>query len=99
MKRAGNLFEAIVDRDTLRAAFHRACRGKRGRAEVRRFADRLDDNLAEMAAQLRAGTFLLGRFHQFVIHDPKERVITAPCFPERVAHHAILAVCGPVLDR
>jgi len=52
-----------------------------------------------MAAQLRAGTFPLGRFHQFVIHDPKERVITAPCFPERVAHHAILAVCGPVLDR
>jgi RNA-directed DNA polymerase len=99
MKRAGRLFDAILDRDNLRVAFHSACRGKRDRMETRRFADGLETNLAEMADQLRSGSFTFGRFSQFVIHDPKERVITAPCFPERVAHHAILAVCGPVLDR
>lgn len=37
--------------------------------------------------------------NQFLIRDPKERVITAPCFDERVLHHAIMNLCEPVLDR
>jgi hypothetical protein len=52
-----------------------------------------------MAGQLRQGTFVLGRFRQFVIRDPKERIITAPCFAERVLHHAIVNVCEPVFER
>lgn len=99
MKRAGNLYDAIADRDNLRAAFHKACRGKRHRAETRRFAANLDANLAGVAARLAAGTFAFGRFTQFVIRDPKERVITAPCFEERVAHHSVTAVVEPHLDR
>jgi hypothetical protein len=35
----------------------------------------------------------------FTIHDPKQRLITAPVFRERVLHHAVINVCGPVLDR
>ena len=38
----------------------------------------------------------MSRFH---IHDPKPRVIHAPCFRERVLHHAVVAYMGPVLDR
>ena len=83
MKRVGNLFDRIVDRDNLRLAFAKAVRGKRDRAGARRFAAHLDQQLASMAEQLRSGTFPLGRCHQFVIYDPKERVITAPDFPER----------------
>ena len=99
MKRTGNLFERIVERENFRLAVSKAVRGKRQRPDAIRFMARLDDNLKEMMDQVSAGTFPLGRFHQFVIHDPKERVITAPCFPERVLHHAILNVCEPVFDR
>ena len=35
----------------------------------------------------------------FRIHDPKPRLIHAPCFRDRVLHHAIMAHVGPVLDR
>ncbi|MCP5197407.1 MAG: RNA-dependent DNA polymerase [Gammaproteobacteria bacterium] len=35
----------------------------------------------------------------FHIRDPKPRVIHAPCFRERVLHHALMAHVGPVLDR
>ena len=76
-----------------------AARGSRHRPDARQFMERLDDSVQEMMDQVWAGTFALGRFHQFVIHDPKERVITAPCFPERVLHHAIMNVCEPVFDR
>jgi RNA-directed DNA polymerase len=99
MRRAGQLFDHIIDRDNLRLAFAKALRGKRSRPEAREFARHLDRNLPDMAAGLRAGTFPVGRFRQFVIHDPKERVITAPCFAERVLHHAVVNVCEPHLER
>ena len=99
MKRAGNLFDCIVDRENLRLAVHRSLRGKRHRMDAREFVARLDANLRDMRQWLLAGTFPLGHFHQFVIHDPKQRIVTAPCFRERVLHHAVINVCEPVFER
>ncbi len=99
MKRAGNLFEHILDRENLRLAVQKALRGKRDRPEAVEFRGVLDRRLADMAEQLRAATYPIGVYKQFVIHDPKERIITAPCFAERVVHHAIMNVCEPVFDR
>ena len=99
MRRAANLFDGIHEPENLRLAFHKAARGRRGQAVVREFAIGLDTRLSEMATAIREGTFQVGRFQQFLIRDPKERVITAPCFEERVLHHAIMNVCEPVLDR
>lgn len=99
MRRAGNLWEGILDYDNLRMAFLRAVRGKRDRFEARRFAERLDVELDALATNLRDGTLTVGECRQFVIHDPKERIITAPCFRERVLHHAVINVCEPVFER
>jgi len=99
MRRTGNLFEQIVARDNLCEAFQRAARGKRSQAEVRLFAEHLDHRLRQMSANLLTGTIPLGQFHQFVIRDPKERIITAPCFEERVLHHAVMNVCEPDFER
>ena len=66
---------------------------------MRQFAAGLDRRIAAMSEAIREGTFPVGRFQQFLIRDPKERVITAPCFDERVLHHAIMNVCEPVMDR
>ena len=41
MKRVTDLFRRITERDNLRLAFYRALRGKRDRADVRKFACRL----------------------------------------------------------
>lgn len=99
MKRAANLFERIVDRENLRLALSKALRGKRTRWEARRFLFETEQRLRQMADELRHDSFQLGRYRQFVIYDPKERTITAPCFAERVLHHAIMNVCEPVFER
>jgi len=99
MRRTGNLFERILDRDNLRLAFWRAACGKRGRPEIEAFAADADRRLAAIATGLRAGEFPLGKWRQFVIRDPKRRIITAPCFDERVIHHAIVAICEPTFER
>lgn len=99
MKRTANLFEDILEWKNLHLAYYKARRGKRARPDAVEYSHRLDSNLGQMAEELRAGTFPVGRFHQFVIRDPKERTITAPCFAERVLHHAVMNVCEPVLDK
>ncbi len=99
MRRTGNLLEQIADRENLRIAVGKALEGKRDRAEPRRFVARLEWHLNELAHGLRDGTCPLGAYDQFLIRDPKERVITKPSFAERVVHHAIMNVCEPVFER
>jgi RNA-directed DNA polymerase len=99
VKRAGNLLEAIAERANLRLAAFKALRGKRTKADARDYLDGLETNLRQLGEQIRTNAVPLGRCHQFIIHDPKERLITAPCFEERVLHHAIMNVCEPIFDR
>ena len=95
MKRAGNLIERIADSDNLRLAFFKACRGKRFKAEVLRFRESLNEKLSRLRAEILDGEICWGPYHTFKIFDPKERVICAAPFRDRVAHHAIMNVCEP----
>jgi RNA-directed DNA polymerase len=91
--------DPILARDNLRLAYWRASRGKRTTGEVVAFASDLDGNLGSLAGEVSAGVYRPGPAHQFTIHDPKQRTITAPCFRDRVLHHAIMNVCEPIFDR
>ena len=98
MKRVGALFERIVERENLMLAFYRAARGKKYRSEVRDFDRRLLEWVEDLPHRLFDRRVEFGRFQQFMIRDPKLRVITAPCFEERVLHHAIMNVCEPFFE-
>jgi retron-type reverse transcriptase len=98
MKRFNNLYDDILGRENLRLAVAKALRGKRDRGDARAFCARLDQRLTELCEQLMANQFRFGMARQFMIHDPKPRLITAPRFSERVVHHAIMNICEPVLD-
>jgi RNA-directed DNA polymerase len=93
LKRAGNLFSSVIDWENLYFAFHRAEAGKKDRLAVRKYAGELGQNLLRMRSGLIDGTFPIGRYNHFVVHDPKQRIIHAAAFPERVLHHALMNVC------
>ena len=99
MKRTAIRLEDVASWPNLIQAVERAARGKRYRPEVIAFVDRLEPNLATLQAQILDGTVRVGDMSRFHIRDPKPRVIHAPCFRERVLHHALIAYVGPVLDR
>jgi len=98
MKRVGYLWEKVIERGNLVRAFHQAARGKREKGAVRRFAEDLDAHLETMRGGLVDRTFETGGFTVFKVHDPKERTIHAPRFPEQVFHHALMNLCEPVLE-
>jgi retron-type reverse transcriptase len=91
--------EQIADPDNLREAFLRAAKGKSARAEVRAFRADLGGELADLRAAILAGEVRVGQFAAFTIFEPKERRIHAPCFRERVLHHALVAGCEADFER
>lgn len=99
MKRASGLFSRICAVGNLELALRRALAGKRSKGDACAFLAALPGSLDEVAQRLRSGAGPVGRFTEFTVHDPKERRISAPCFEDRVLHHAVLNVCEPELDR
>jgi retron-type reverse transcriptase len=99
MKRADNLYEQILDPDNLRLAFIKAKKGKEQKPDVYQYSKHLNENLNDLRQQLITGNFNLGNYHFFTIYEPKERLICAAPFSERVLHHAIINICHEVFER
>jgi retron-type reverse transcriptase len=99
MRRVGNLWEAITDFGNLLEAYHAARKGKRYRPSVLAFQHNLEGELLALQEELQAFTYQPGTYHQFWIHDPKHRLISAAPFRDRVIHHALCRVIGPHLER
>ncbi len=99
MRRAGGLFGSVLDMGNLRLAFWRASRGKRARADQREYAAHLDDELARLRAGLADGTYPVGEYRRFTVREPKERLVCAAPFRERVLHHALMNVLEPWVER
>lgn len=99
MKRIGGLFEAIGTRENLGHALWAAARGKRDRPEVAAFLADAERKMAEMGGDLRSGTYRFSPYRSFEVRDTKRRTIHAPAFRDRVAHHAMMRILGPVLER
>jgi RNA-directed DNA polymerase len=91
--------EQVADPDNLRRAFVRAARGKSHREEVQTFRLRLDEELNNLRMDILSGEVAVGSYASFTIFEPKERRIHAPCFRERVLHHALLAGCEDDFER
>lgn len=94
MKRRGWVFEEVVEMDNLRLAYWKARRGKEYKKEVLMFSKpSLEANLMALRQSIIDGIPPVGQYHCFRIYEPKERLVIAAGFPERILHHALMNVC------
>jgi len=98
-KTYNNLHQEIYSFESLHAAYLRARRGKRDRAEVQRFDLDLEGNLIQMQNELIWGTYKTGEYRRFIVTEPKERTVAALPFRDRVLQHALNAVIEPIWER
>jgi hypothetical protein len=91
--------EQIADPENLREAFLLASKGKGSRSEVVLFRGDLTAQLGALRREVLDQCVQVGNFNAFTIFEPKERRIHAPCFRERVLHHALLRVCEKDFER
>ena len=98
MKIAGCLYDRICDPENLRLAFYKAQRGKSGKEAVMRFRRNLTERLREIHDALTSRNYRLGAYTYFPVFDPKERMICAAAFRERVMQHAVMNICEPYFE-
>ncbi len=98
MRPLKNLFPTITSFENLYSAFLRARKGKRFQQCVCQFDQRLEENLLELQQALRADSYFPGEYRLFHIYEPKQRLISAAPFRDRVVHHALIDVLEPRLD-
>lgn len=99
MKTYNNLFEKVCSLQNLYRAYLKARRGKSNICEVARFTYHLEGELLKLQRELLAGTYRQGDYRNFVIHEPKRRLISAVPFRDRVVHHAICSVIEPIFEK
>lgn len=99
MKTHKNLFPQIVAFNNLLLAAQLAQRGKRKNPVVAQFNINLEKELWRLHEELVGGTYQPGPYHTFHIEDPKPRMISAAPYRDRVVHHALCNVTGPLLER
>ena len=99
MNRENNLFEKICSIQNLHESFYKASKGKRQSTEYLKFRQNAGKKLEELRQVLLQGIYTAGAYRQFTIIDPKERVISAAPFKDRIVHHAIINVLEPVFEK
>ena len=98
-KPAKNLWSKFLEWENFMQAAYKASKGKRYHWEVLRFKTNLEENLLRIREQLISHTWYPGSFRTFMIYEPKERMIHAPIFGDRIVHHALVQVMGEYFER
>jgi retron-type reverse transcriptase len=94
-----HLYPKICAFENLYQAHRKARRGgKRKRPEVAAFEHDLGENLLRLREELLAQTYRPGAYHNFIVIERKERKISAAPYRDRVVHHALINVIGPIFE-
>ena len=94
-----HLFERVATLENLIPAARAALRGKRLRLPGAAFLADFEKEVFALHDELWSGTYRHGGYTYFTIHEPKERLVAAAPFRDRVVHHAIVRVIEPIFEK
>jgi len=98
-KTYNNLWDTITDWDNLYQSFLAARKGKRYKPGSLRFCANLEENLTNIQNHLAWGTWQPAPWKEFMVYEPKRRLIQAPPFKDRVVHHSLVGIIGPLFEK
>lgn len=93
------LIDDVADFSNLMLAYHACARGKRRTTGYRKTVAGRAERLLQVREALLSKTFQWGEYREFTVTDPKERLIMAAPFMDRVVHHSIHRAIEPIYDR
>ncbi len=94
-----HLWPQVVAWENLCLAYRKCRRRKRSKPDAVRFDFAWESELLRLQRELVTGSYAPGPYHHFLIHDPKQRLISAAPFRDRVVHHAVVNVLEPLFER
>lgn len=97
-KTFGNLAHLVYDFENLDAAFHDMTRGMRYRRVMIDYRENYEENIINQQNHLIWRTYKPKPQNEFIIHEPKERMISAPHRDDRLVQHALCRIIEPLFD-
>src|SRR3990167_7529984 len=93
------MYERIISLENLFEAWAEFLKGKKKRADVAIFSERLSENIYALHTELTNKTYRHSSYSAFNISDPKPRNIHKASVRDRLLHHAIYRVLYPFFDK
>jgi hypothetical protein len=85
-----NLYPIITDLEILFNSYKKAIVGdEKNKREAIRFSQDVDNNISQLRNELINKTYEFSGYNIFTVYEPKERVIAAPHFRDKVVQLAI----------
>ncbi len=89
----------MTEYKTLYNAYKRSKKGQSYKKASGRFSARAAEGINILRYKLKSGSYEVGKYNEFIVHRPKERVIKACQFQDKVVQHALCdAVLTPKLN-
>jgi len=100
MKRINNLYQSVISLENLRKADELARCGKKRSKGVRLHDLNREENIVSLYESLKNKTYKTSAYETFIVREKKERLISRlPYYPDRIVHHAIINICGPIWEK
>ena len=103
MKRKGNFYADIYDKQNIKKAILKASAGKHSRGNVKKIIDNIDYYVDEIQNMLISKKIQLSPYKKMKIHDGanrKERIIFKPAFyPDQCIHWSLMLQLQPLLEK
>jgi len=93
------LYSKICSYENLELAFSKARQGKTLKPYIIEFEQHLKGNLQILQVELFFQTYKPRPLETFILRDPKTRKISKSDFRDRVVHHALCNVIGPLFEK
>src|SRR3989344_594490 len=93
------LYEKICSYENLFSAYRKTRQRKTQKLYVLKFEKDLDKNIKQLQAELMSQTYKPKPLKTFILRDPKTRKIAKSRFRDRVMHHALVNVIGPLFQK
>lgn len=85
-KKIKNCFYKSLTFDKLIAAHKRARKHKAYKNEIIEFEFNLENNITNLLNNIKNKKYRLGKYREFKVYEPKERIIKALPYPDRIVH-------------
>lgn len=92
-------FEVVYDFSNLYRAYRMARKGKRWKNPVAKVEANVLEAVRYIQMELETGTYCPGGYFEFIVHEPKERIVQTNSFKDKIVQHSLCdEILYPVLS-
>ena len=88
-KRINNIYDQALTFSKIRNAYFRTSKCKKRKKDRIQFEMYLEDNILDIYKKLKSETYVVGKYNIFKVYEPKERIIQACSFRDKIVQHLL----------